>query len=143
MRIDIDGAIINYMLEGSPASPVVTFSCRRLLGWPASASGRLCHGDGGHEGGDCRRSVLKLPTLLKLPPERAKVAYALCGGPREPRTREACSNKCRAALTRRRQAEQRQARARELVEMLDTAEGLHQRTAEVMQMIRRRLQGLR
>jgi hypothetical protein len=25
--------------------------CRRLLGWPASASGRLCHGDGGHEWG--------------------------------------------------------------------------------------------
>jgi len=26
MKIDIDGAIINYALEGSPASPVVTFS---------------------------------------------------------------------------------------------------------------------
>jgi hypothetical protein len=36
-----------------------------LLGWPASESGRLCHGDGGHEGGDR--------------PERAKVAYAPSG----------------------------------------------------------------
>jgi NAD(P)-dependent dehydrogenase (short-subunit alcohol dehydrogenase family) len=24
--------------------------CHRLLGRPASGSGRLCHGDGGHEG---------------------------------------------------------------------------------------------
>jgi hypothetical protein len=29
----------------------------RLLGRPASESGRLCHGDGGHEGGDRYRRV--------------------------------------------------------------------------------------
>ena len=26
--------------------------CPRLLGWPGSESGTLCHGDGSHEGGD-------------------------------------------------------------------------------------------
>ena len=31
---------------------------------------RLCHGDGGHEGGDRRRSVLKLPTLWSTPTAR-------------------------------------------------------------------------
>jgi len=33
---------------------------------PASESGRLCHGDGGHEGGARRRRVLELPTLTLL-----------------------------------------------------------------------------
>jgi hypothetical protein len=37
---------------------------RRLRGRPVSESGRLRHGDGGHEGGDRRRRVLVLPTLL-------------------------------------------------------------------------------
>ncbi len=56
------------------------FLCRRLLGWPASASGRLCHGDGGHEGGDCRRSVLKLPTLYRsLAPSLALIGHLIDG----------------------------------------------------------------
>jgi hypothetical protein len=40
--------------------------CRRLLGRPASESGRLCHGDAGHECGDCRRRVRMLPTLTDV-----------------------------------------------------------------------------
>ena len=40
---------------------------QRLLGRPASESGRLRHGDGGHEWGDRRRRVLLLPTLLSQP----------------------------------------------------------------------------
>src|SRR5258705_9017278 len=36
----------------------------RLLGRPASESGRLCHGDGGCEGVTARRRALMLPTLL-------------------------------------------------------------------------------
>jgi len=31
---------------------------RRLLGWPASESGRLCRGDRGHGRGDRRRRAL-------------------------------------------------------------------------------------
>jgi hypothetical protein len=37
--------------------------CRRLLGRPASGSGPLCHGGGGHEGGDHRRRAFMLPIL--------------------------------------------------------------------------------
>ena len=40
--------------------------CRRLLGRPASESGRLCHGDGGHEGGDRRRRALMLASMKRL-----------------------------------------------------------------------------
>jgi hypothetical protein len=36
----------------------------RLLGWPVSEFGRLCRGDGSHEGGDRRRWVLMLAILL-------------------------------------------------------------------------------
>jgi len=34
-----------------------------LLGRPVSEYGRLCHGDGGHEGGARCRRALMLPTL--------------------------------------------------------------------------------
>src|SRR5882672_7075851 len=37
--------------------------CRRLLGWPASESGRLCHGDGGHEWGNRLRRSFMLTIL--------------------------------------------------------------------------------
>jgi hypothetical protein len=37
--------------------------CRRLLGRRVSEYGRLCHGDGGHEGGDRRRRALMLTIL--------------------------------------------------------------------------------
>jgi len=40
----------------------------RLLGGPVSQYGRLCHGGGAHEGGERRRSVLMLPTLLDAVP---------------------------------------------------------------------------
>src|SRR2546428_785578 len=33
--------------------------CRRLLGWPAPEYGRLCQGDGGHEGGARLRRTFK------------------------------------------------------------------------------------
>ena len=38
-----------------------------LLGWLASESGRLCHGDGGHAGGARRRRALMLPILARDP----------------------------------------------------------------------------
>jgi predicted nucleic acid-binding Zn ribbon protein len=49
----------------------------------------------------------------EVPPEAERagvVAFpqpvcAACGGPREPQKREACSDRCRAALSRRRRAE--------------------------------------
>jgi hypothetical protein len=37
--------------------------CRRLLGWPASESGRLCRGDRGHGRGHRRRRALMLAIL--------------------------------------------------------------------------------
>jgi protein-S-isoprenylcysteine O-methyltransferase Ste14 len=51
--------------------------CRRLLGWPASESGRLCRGDRGHGRGHRRRRALMLailyPHVLKaeVPMKRA------------------------------------------------------------------------
>jgi hypothetical protein len=39
--------------------------CRRLLGWPASESGRLCRGDRGHGRGHRRRRALMLAILMK------------------------------------------------------------------------------
>ena len=39
---------------------------QRLLGRPASESGRLCHGDGGHAGGARRRRALMLPSMKRL-----------------------------------------------------------------------------
>jgi len=44
--------------------------CRRLLRRSASESGRLCHGDGGHEGGAHRRRALMLPVLFTCSRER-------------------------------------------------------------------------
>ena len=46
---------------------------------------------------------------------------AACGGPRGPRKREACSDKCRAALSRRRRAEAGKTRDRDLRELLKAA----------------------
>lgn len=87
-----------------------------------------------------------LPTPQVSPqPERAGVVgsprpCAACGEPLpEGKPSGACSNRCWAALTRRRQAEQRQARDRELVALLDQAEGFYQRAAELLQAARRRL----
>jgi hypothetical protein len=49
-----------------PADFAVTLLWHRLLGRPASESGRLCHGDGGHEWGDRRLRAFVL-TILLLP----------------------------------------------------------------------------
>lgn len=43
----------------------------RLLGWPASASGRLCHRARGHGRGDRRRRALVLAILRSSILERA------------------------------------------------------------------------
>jgi predicted nucleic acid-binding Zn ribbon protein len=83
-----------------------------------------------------------MPTTLPQPqvqpqPERAGVVGSpqpvciVCGEPREPSKREACSNKCRAALTRQRQAERRQLRDGEILALLEHAERLEARAAEL------------
>lgn len=46
---------------------------------------------------------------------------AVCGGPRDPRKREACSDRCRAALSRRRRDEAAQRRSREVRALLEAA----------------------
>jgi hypothetical protein len=38
--------------------------CHRLLGRPASESGRFCHGNGGHEGGRPRRWMVVMSAIL-------------------------------------------------------------------------------
>jgi predicted nucleic acid-binding Zn ribbon protein len=48
-------------------------------------------------------------------------ACAVCGSPRDPRKRETCSDKCRAALSRQRQAEAGERRDREVRELLEAA----------------------
>lgn len=78
-------------------------------------------------------------------PERAGVVgsprtCAVCGKPLpEGKPSGACSNKCRAALTRRRQAEARHARDRELLALLEQAEQLEARAAELRAEARQRL----
>jgi hypothetical protein len=42
----------------------IAVRCGIGLGRPVSESGRLCHGDGGPEGGARRRRALMLPILL-------------------------------------------------------------------------------
>jgi len=54
--------------------------------------------------------------------------------------RKTCSGKCRAALSRRRALETWAARDRELLALLDQAEGFHQRAAELLQRARRRVE---
>jgi hypothetical protein len=46
-------------MAGATPMPLARMPSRGsgLLGRPASESGRLCHGDGGHEGGDRYRRV--------------------------------------------------------------------------------------
>jgi hypothetical protein len=48
----------------------------------------------------------------------------VCGGPREARKREACSDKCRAALNRRRKAAAQGARDAEVLAVVDGIERL-------------------
>ena len=61
------------------------------------------------------------------PPERSAVVAspqpvcAVCGGPRHPRKREACSDKCRAELSRRRRGDALRARDDEIRALLATA----------------------
>ena len=53
--------------------------CCRLLGWPASESGRLCHGHGGHEGGDRRRRALMLTILRRSRATLARITSHVSG----------------------------------------------------------------
>ena len=45
----------------------------------------------------------------------------VCGGPKDPRKRETCSDRCRAAWSRQRQAETRRARDERVRELLTAA----------------------
>ena len=45
------------------------------LGRPVSDSGRLCHGEGGHDGGEQRRSVLMLTSLPDAGDHAADVSW--------------------------------------------------------------------
>jgi hypothetical protein len=49
----------------------------RLLWRSASESGRLCHGDGGHEGSARRRRALMLPVLLEALQFAGSMYYVL------------------------------------------------------------------
>jgi len=50
----------------------------RLLGRPVSESGRLCHGDGSHEGGErCRRGLV-LPILIREALVKAQPTWRRC-----------------------------------------------------------------
>jgi len=70
---------------------------------------------------------MRPPGQVPPQPERSAVVAspqpvcAVCGGPRDPRKRETCSDKCRAALSRRRRASATEARDRALEELLETA----------------------
>jgi hypothetical protein len=47
---------------------------QRLLGRPVSEYGGLCHGDGGHEWGDCYRRALMLTCMKRLAVSSRRVA---------------------------------------------------------------------
>ena len=65
----------------------------------------------------------------------------VCGAPLGNREgQRCCSGKCRAALARSRKAEAHQVRDREIVAMLDHAETLYHRAAELLQQARQRLE---
>jgi len=57
------GKILAHLGLLHPADSPGPALCRRLLGRPASEYGRLCHGDGAHDGGARCRRVLMLPTV--------------------------------------------------------------------------------
>lgn len=72
-------------------------------------------------------------------PEPRLVCRA-CGKPLpEGKPSGACSNKCRVALARQRQAEGRRARDQELLALLDQAEQLEAQAAELRAKARRHL----
>jgi hypothetical protein len=62
------------------------------------------------------------------------LSCTVCGGPLDPRRREACSNRCRAALSRRRQAAA-------LLARVDRLESLYQQAAEELKALRREVTG--
>jgi predicted nucleic acid-binding Zn ribbon protein len=55
---------------------------------------------------------------------------AICGGPRDERRREACSDQCRAALSRRRRVQSQTTRHQEIRAALEAIAGLVQVTLE-------------
>jgi hypothetical protein len=59
--------------------------------------------------------------------------------PRPRKGQKACSAKCRWALWQAQRQAGRLARAPDLLAALDQAEALHQRSAEILQAVRRRL----
>ena len=95
------------------------------------------------------------PPQPQLPPQPERAGFSppvlgsprpvciVCGAPREPSKREACSNKCRAALARQRQAEAQRARDQELLALLDQAEQHEARAAELRAQARQHLSAFR
>ena len=81
------------------------------------------------------------PPQPQLPPQPERAGFSppvlgsprpvciVCGAPREPSKREACSNKCRAALTRQRKTERQERRDGEILALLEHAERLEARAA--------------
>ena len=75
---------------------------------------------------------------LKVPPQPERSAVvaspqpvcAVCGGPRDPRKREACSDRCRAALSRSRRDTVQRVRDERLRELLETALRVLERSCE-------------
>jgi predicted nucleic acid-binding Zn ribbon protein len=74
----------------------------------------------------------------QVPPEAERSAVVgspqpvcdVCGGPRDPGKREACSDKCRAALSRRRRSHTQTTRDQEIRAVLEAIAGLVQGTLE-------------
>jgi len=73
------------------------------------------------------------PQVLPQPERSAVVASqepvcAVCGGPRDSRKRATCSDRCRAALSRRRRTQTQTTRDREIRAALEAIAGLVQVT---------------
>ena len=72
-------------------------------------------------------SFEKSPSLAGREPERSPVlgapepACVICGGPRNPRKWQTCSDACRTALNRQRKAEARRERDAEIRALLEAA----------------------
>jgi hypothetical protein len=67
--------------RGRRARKLLMCAVASAPGRPASEYGRLCHRDGGHEGGERRRRVPMLPTLQVLHDRRVGLAERAAGDP--------------------------------------------------------------
>jgi hypothetical protein len=101
-------------------------------GWDAPRQGFLRSAAKSPRGPEPRspRLTLARRQIAPLPHARAERSAvvgsqqpvcAACGGPRDPRRREACSDRCRVALSRKRRAEALAKRDRELRALLEEA----------------------